>query len=50
MKLIYLAKKIKENEYNVFVLKDYIYCTHGIERKNNAIEILKRNIGKNDVF
>lgn len=32
--------------YNVYVLKDYCYCTHGIERNNNALKILKRNIGK----
>ena len=32
--------------YNVYVLKDYCASTLGMERHNNAIEILKRNIGK----
>ena len=32
--------------YNVYVLKDYCVCTHGVERHNNALEILRRNIGK----
>lgn len=32
--------------YNVYVLKDYCYCMHGIDRNNNALEILKSNIGK----
>lgn len=35
-----------EKEYNVYVLKDYCASTLGIERHNNAIEILKRNIGE----
>lgn len=39
-----------ENEYNVYVLKDYCACVHGTERHNNAIEILKRNIGKASVI
>lgn len=39
-----------ENEYNVYVLQDYCACTHGIKRHNNAIEILKRNIGKDNVI
>jgi hypothetical protein len=44
------AINLFENNYNVYVLKDYSYCTNGIERKNNAIEILKRNIGKDRVI
>ena len=32
--------------YNVYVLKDYCACTHGVERHNNALDILRRNIGK----
>ncbi len=44
------ALNLFENGYNVFVLKDYVYCTHGVDRKNNAIEILKRNIGENNVL
>lgn len=39
-----------ELEYNVYVLKDYCVCTHGIERHNNALEILRRNIGKNYII
>lgn len=44
------AMNLFENGYNVYVLKDYSYCTNGINRKNNAIEILKRNIGKDRVI
>ena len=44
------ALNLFENGYNVFVLKDYVYCTHGEERKNNAIKILKRNIGEKNVL
>ena len=39
-----------ENNYNVYVLKDYVYCTHGEKRKNNALEILKRNIGTKNLL
>lgn len=39
-----------ENGYDVYVLKDYCACTVGIERHNNAIEILKRNIGYDSVI
>ncbi len=39
-----------ENGYNVYVLKDYCACTHGEVRHNNAIEILKRNIGEEYVI
>ena len=34
-----------ENNYNVYVLKDYVYSMYGNNRKENAIEILKANIG-----
>lgn len=36
-----------DNNFNVYILKDYCYSTYGIDKKNNAIEILKRNIGEN---
>lgn len=39
-----------ELKYNVYVLKDYCACMYGIERHNNALEILKTNIGKNYVI
>ena len=39
-----------ENGYNVYVLKDYCACTYGEIRHNNAIEILKRNIGEEYVI
>ena len=39
-----------ENGYNVYVLKDYCACTLGEIRHNNAIEILKRNIGEEYVI
>ena len=38
-----------ELEYNVYVLKDYCSCMLGVERNNNALEILRRNIGKTNV-
>lgn len=44
------ALNLFENNYNVYVLKDYTYCTKGISRKNKAIEILERNIGKDRVI
>jgi len=39
-----------ENDYDVYVLKDYCSCMHGIQRHNNALEILKRNIGYDKVI
>lgn len=39
-----------ENEYDVYVLKDYCACMKGNERHNNAIEILQRNIGYDKVI
>ena len=44
------ALNLFENNYNVFILKDYVYCTHGEQRKDNALEILKRNIGKDYII
>ena len=44
------ALDLFENEYDVYVLKDYCACTHGIKRHNNAIDILKRNIGKDSII
>lgn len=38
-----------EKGYEVYVLENYCACTLGKERHNNAIEILKRNIGKNRI-
>lgn len=35
-----------ELKYNTYVLKDYCACTHGQAKHDNAIECLKRNIGK----
>jgi len=39
-----------ENGYQVYILKDLCACTHGEERKNNALQILERNIGKNKII
>lgn len=39
-----------ENEYNVYVLKDYCACFYGKKSHTNAIEILKRNIGEEYVI
>ncbi len=44
------AVDLFENGYDVYVLKDYCACMEGIERYNNAIEILKRNIGNDMVI
>ncbi len=44
------AYDLFEKKYNVFVLKDYCACTHGKERNNAAIEILKTNIGRKRVI
>ena len=44
------ALNLFENNYNVYVLKDYVYCTQGEERKNNALNILKSNIGKDNIL
>ena len=44
------ALNLFENDYNVYILKDYVYCTHGEQRKNNALEILKRNIGEENII
>lgn len=39
-----------ENEYNVYILKDYCACMYGKERHNNALAILSRNIGKDKII
>lgn len=39
-----------ESEFDVYVLKDYCACTHGKTRHENALKILRRNIGKNKVI
>lgn|SRR5574344_456894 len=39
-----------ENKYNVKVLKDYCACTLGEERHNSALDIIRRNIGKDNVI
>lgn len=44
------ALDLFEKEFNVYVLKDFCACTHGKERHNNAIEILKRTIGSKHII
>lgn len=39
-----------EQDYDVYVLKDYTACMWGSERHENALEILKRNIGSHRVI
>ena len=39
-----------ENEYDFYILKDYCASTNGIEKHNNALEILKRNIGNKRII
>ena len=38
------ALNLFENNYNVHVLKDYVYCLNGEKCKTNALDILARNI------
>lgn len=38
-----------EMGYDVKVLKDYCACTHGIKSHMNALDILRRNIGYNNI-
>ncbi len=44
------ALDLFDENYNVYVLKDYVYCMKGENLKNNALDILKRNIGKNYII
>lgn len=44
------ALDLFEENYNVYVLKDYCACTYGELRHSNAIEIIKRNIGNKYVI
>ena len=39
-----------EKEYDVYVLKEYCACMCGAERNDNALEILKRNIGYDHII
>lgn len=39
-----------ENGYDVYVLSDYCGCMYGESRHNNALEIMKRNIGVNNII
>ena len=39
------ALNLFENNYNVYILKDYCYSMSGEERKKLVIDILKHNIG-----
>lgn len=39
-----------ENGYDVYVLKDYCACMKGSQRHENALEILKRNIGYDKIL
>ena len=44
------ALDLFELGYEVYVLKKYCGCTHGIIRNNKALNTIKRNIGKNNVI
>lgn len=39
-----------ENGYQFYILKDLCACTHGKERKNNALQILAGNIGRTKII
>ncbi len=44
------ALDLFENGLDVYVLKDCCACTHGKTRHENALKILKRNIGKDKII
>lgn len=44
------ALDLFEGKYNVKVLKDYCACTHGIKSHENALNILKRCIGEDNII
>lgn len=44
------ALDLFDKNYDIYVLKDYVYCMKGENLKNNALDILKRNIGKNYII
>lgn len=44
------ALNMFENNFNIFVLKDYIYSTIWNTEKDNVIEMLKRNIWEDHVL
>ena len=48
--ILVTALNMFENGYDVRVLGDYVYCMHGEKAKKNAIEILERNIGKQNII
>ncbi|MBR2708972.1 cysteine hydrolase [Candidatus Saccharibacteria bacterium] len=43
------AMNLFENNYDVYVLEDHIYSSSGEKAKQNAVDILKRNIGEDRV-
>lgn len=44
------AINLYENNYNVYVLKDYSYCMNGEDTKSQALHVLIRNIGEKRVI
>ena len=44
------AINLYENNYNVYVLKDYSYCMNGEDTKSQALHVLTRNIGEKRVI
>ena len=48
--ILVTALNMFENGYDVRVLGDCVYCMHGEKAKKNAIEILERNIGKQNII
>ena len=44
------AINLFENNYDVYVLKDYVYCMNGEETRKEALHILERNIGENRII
>lgn len=44
------ALDLFESNYNVYVLKDYCACTHGMQKHDSALETMARCIGKNRII
>lgn len=44
------AINLFENGYNVYILKEYVGCMQGDNIKNNALDLLRRNIGKERII
>lgn len=44
------ALDLFEDDYDIYILKDYCKCMHGETENNQALEIIGRNIGENRII